>query len=254
MLTELISEKAPLFYYSFRQVRSTNNGLEEYRAANKITIRKNENFRKNGLQFVVYDSSDCGFQWQSDRINQTLIDRDFSERIDFYGKGDDKNRFGMFLCKKGLPEVAFATNGEKNGLWYLNFYSEYNDDVFEISRLGVVEFIRSTSSILQGVPYNPLQNTWFVIRAFVLSYYSKLYLMNRCDFLGVSAEEWEKKEVTIGLIDCVKLLSQLESMCDLRAFEALQERQRGNMRMFRYKMEHMVDIIGTYYILYRTIL
>lgn len=254
MAVELISDKAPLFYYSFRQVRTTNDGKEEYHDANKVVIRKNEDYLNEGLQFIIYNIHQYGNHLQSDGITQTLIDKDTFERIDFYGKGVDSNRFGVFLYKKDLPEVAFAFKGERNILWYLNFYSDYNDDVFEISRLGVAEFIRSTSLMLQGTTYNPLQNTWHAIRAFVLSYYSDLYGMSRFDFPGVSAEEWNKKESTIELIDCISLLSQLEGLCDSKMLEALGERQRGNIQMFKYKMEHMVDIIGTYYILYRTII
>ena len=201
MTTNLISKKAPLFYYSFRQVRTTNNGRDEYHGVNKVLIRKNEDYLNNGLQFLIYDSSDFGFSWQSDGISQTLIDRDSIDQVDFYGKGKDSDKYGVFLYKKALPEVAFATKGEKNILWYLNFYSEYNDDVFEISKSGISEFIRSTSSSLQGIPYNPLQNTWYAIRAFVLSYYSKLYNMNHSDFPGVSIEEWNEKESTINLIE-----------------------------------------------------
>lgn len=254
MITELISDKAPLFYYSFKQVRTSNEGIEEYHDANKVTIRKSEDYKNDGLQFIIYNAIQFGEHWQSDGINKTLIDRDTFDRVDFYGKDEDCGRLGVFLYKKNLPEVAFAFKGEKNILWYLNFYSDYNDDVFEISPSGVVEFIRSTSLALQGTPYNPLQNTMYAIRAFVLSYYSALYNMNRYNFPGVSAEEWNKKETTVKLIDCVNLLSQLENLCDSKMHEALNERHRGNIQMFKDKMEHMVDLIGTYYILYRTIL
>ena len=78
--------------------------------------------------------------------------------------------------------------------------------------------------------------------------------MNRYNFPGVSSEEWDKKETTIEIIDNVDLLSQMESLCDSRMHEALHEYQRGNAQMFNYRMEHMVDLIGTYYILYRTVL
>ncbi len=254
MATEFISDKAPLFYYSFRQIRITNDGREEYYDANKVTIRRNEDFKDDGLQITIYNVVRYGEHWKCDGIKQTQIDRDTFDRVDFYGKGEDNNRLGVLLYKKALPEVAFAFKGEKNILWYFNFYSEYNDDVFEISRSGVAEFIRTTSVPLQGVPYNPLQNTMYAVRAFVLSYYSKLYNMNKYDFSGVSAEEWNNKETTIDLIDCVNLLSQLESLCDTRMHEALYEYQRGNTQIFKYKMEHMVDLVGTYYILYRTIL
>lgn len=254
MVSDFISDKAPLFYYSFRQVRTTNDGKEEYHDASKVTIRKNNDYGNNGLQFSVFNVIRYGEHWQSDGINQTRIDRETFDRVDFYGKGEDSNRLGVFLYKKALPEIAFAFKGEKNILWYLNFYSDYNDDVFEISQSGIIEFIRSTSIALQGTPYNPLQNTMYAIRAFVLSHYSKIYNMNRYNFPGVSSEEWDKKETTIEIIDNVDLLSQMESLCDSRMHEALHEYQSGNAQMFNYRMEHMVDLIGTYYILYRTVL
>lgn len=155
MTADLISDKAPLFYYSFRQVRTTSFGQEETAAANKVIIRKNKDYKNDGLQFLIYSYDRNGRCWQSESIEHSLIDRDAVGRIDFFGKGQNKdgivvdNMFGVLLYKKDLPELAFAKKGEKDILWYLNFYSEYNDDVFEISQSGVAEFIRSTSFALQ---------------------------------------------------------------------------------------------------------
>ena len=253
MIAEYISEKAPLFYYSFRQVHITNGGKRETNAADKVIIQKNKNYRNNGLQFLVQEYNKYGRVLQSDAIMQTIINNDTLEHIDFLGDGISKNRKGEFHYKKDLPEVTLEDKEEKEIIHYLNFYSEYNDDVFELSEPGIVEFIRSTGSAMQGVPYNPFQNIWYAIRAFVLSYYSKLYNMNMYDYPGVSTDEWNAKESTANIIDCVSLLSQLEELCDSRMLEALRYRTEGNIRMFKYKMEHMVDIVGTYYILYRTL-
>lgn len=254
MLSELISNKQHLFYYSFRQVRTTDIGREETRVANKILIRKNDDFCNEGLQFIIHNFDQEGNECPYDEIMKTKIEMDSTERIDFYGKGKDSDRIGVLLYKKDKPELAFAKSNERNIIWYLNFYSGYNDDVFEISRQSVVEFISSTSQQMHNVPYNPLQNTWQAIRAFVLSYYSKLYHMNINSFPHVTIEEWDKKDIAVDLIDNINLLTQIERTCDERMLEAHKERQRGNELLFKQKMEKMVDLIGTYYILYRTIL
>ena len=102
MVSDFISDKAPLFYYSFRQVRTTNDGKEEYHDASKVTIRKNNDYGNNGLQFSVFNVIRYGEHWQSDGINQTRIDRETFDRVDFYGKGEDSNRLGVFLYKKAL--------------------------------------------------------------------------------------------------------------------------------------------------------
>ncbi len=54
MALELISEKAPLIYYSFRQSRIKDSGQYEINAANKVSIRKNSDFERDGLEVLVY--------------------------------------------------------------------------------------------------------------------------------------------------------------------------------------------------------
>ena len=107
--------------------------------------------------------------------------------------------------------------------------------------------------MLQGQPYDPLRNTWHAIRAFVLKYYSNTFGMSFYDFRGVSSEEWNKKEKTTGILDCISLLKQLEALCDEKVFDAYQDYRSGNENLFKRKLEGMVSTLGTYYILYRTL-
>lgn len=261
MTTDLISSKAPLIYYSFRQVRTKDNGSSEVHAANKVTIRKNDDYVSNGLEFLVYNCALSSTPELCDGIRYTIIDRDAIRRVDFYGKGVSSNgiplnnRMGVFQYQDDMPEVAFARTDMKNIYSYHNFYKPYNTnhDVFAISPSGVQEFIASTSSMLQGQPYDPLRNTWHAIRAFVLNYYSNKYGMSVCDFMGVSSEEWNKKEITTGILDRISLLKQLEALCDEKVFDAYQDYRSGNENLFKRKLEGMVSILGTYYILYRTL-
>lgn len=261
MTTDYISSKAPLIYYSFRQVRTTDSGSSEVHAANKITIRKNNEFDSNGLEFLVYNCALSVEPELCDGIRYTSIDRDFSSRVDFYGKGVSSNgvplnnRMGVFLYQNDMPEVGFARTDMKNIYFYLNFYKTYDtdNDLFVINQRSVQEFIASIGRMLQGQPYDPLNNIWYAIRAFVLNYYSKQYRMSQYEFRGVTTEEWSKKENATNLLNCCNLLKRLESLCDEKVFDAYQDYRYGNEMMFKRKLEGMVSLLGTYYILYRTL-
>ena len=262
MTTGLISSKAPLFYYSFQQVRTKDNDISEVHAANKVTIRKNDDFVSNGLEFLVYNCALSPIPELCDGIRYTKIDRDNLRRVEFYGKGVSgngiplNNRMGVFQYQDDMPEVAFARTDMKNIYSYHNFYKPYNTnhDVFAISPSAVQEFIASTGSMLQGQPYDPLRNIWHAIRAFVLNYYSVKFGMSAFDFRGVSSEEWDKKDKATGLLDNISLLKQLEALCDEKVFDAYKDYRNGKEVLFKRKLEGMVSIIGTYYILYRTLI
>ncbi len=259
MAVELISSKAPLFYYSFRQVRIKDSGNSEVNAANKVTIRKNHDFNSNGLEFLVYNCALSAHPELCEGIRFTSIDHDSSERVDFYGIGVSgngiplSNRMGVFLLKQGLPEVAFAKRNEKNIYWYFNYYSQYNPDVFAITPTSVREFIESTNANLSGQFYDPVNNTWFAIRAIVINYYSKLFSMSQSQMKVPTSTEWINKENVSNALNTCSLLKQLESICDEKAYNAYQDFRSGDTITFKKKMENMVSLLGTYYILYRTL-
>lgn len=260
MAVELISSKAPLIYYSFRQVRIKDSGNSEVNAANKVTIRKNSNFNSDGLEFLVYNCALSTKPELCEGIRFTSIDNDSPQRVDFYGKGVSgngiplTNRMGVFLYKNGMPEVAFARRNEKNIYWYFNFYSQYNADVFSINPDSIREFIESTNINLSGQIYDPAHNTWFAIRAIVLNYYSKLFSMSQVQMGVPLSVEWTNKEHVSQALDSCALLRQIESMCDERAYNAYQDFRNGDTTTFKKKMENMVSLLGTYYILYRTLI
>ena len=98
MVSDYISKKAPLFYYSFRQVRQTNSGVSEIHAANKITIRKHSDFNKDGLEFLVYNCALSATPELCGGVRYTSIERDSSQRVDFYGKGFSGNGVPLNTC------------------------------------------------------------------------------------------------------------------------------------------------------------
>lgn len=260
MVTDYISNTTPLFYYSFRQVRQKSTGVSEIHAANKITIRKHSDFAAEGLEFLVYNCAQSKTPELCGGVRYTSIEKDSTQRVDFYGKGVSDNGvplntwMGVFLYKYGMPTLALGRTNEKNILFYYNFYEQYGEDTFKISPEGVIEFIRSTGSFWDGQMYDPLGNVWYSIRAVVLGYYSQHYGLSRHDFIGLNGNEWENKERVSNLIDKVRLLRDVEALCDEKFHLAYEEYKRGNEFLFTQKMENMVSLLGTYYLLYRTIL
>ncbi len=260
MVSDYISKKAPLFYYSFRQVRQTNSGVSEIHAANKITIRKHSDFNKDGLEFLVYNCALSATPELCGGVRYTSIERDSSQRVDFYGKGFSGNGvplntwMGVFLLKYDMATLALGRTNEKNILFYYNFYEQYGEDTFQNSPEGVIEFIRSSGDLLDGQMYDPLGNVWHSIRAVVLDYYSVHYGLAYRDFMGLSRSEWENREKVSIAIDKVSLLRQIEALCDEKFYDSYQEYRRGNEYRCTQKMENMVSLLGTYYLLYRTVL
>ena len=259
-VTKLISSKAHLFYYSFRQVRDKYSGITEVNAANKITIRKNDDYLSNGLEFLVYNCALSPKPELCGGIRYTSIVKDTVNRVDFYGKGYSGNgfplndRMGVFTYEYGFPELVVGKTNERNIYSYYNVYGKYGKDTFLITHESIREFIASTDEWVDGQAYNPFSNSWQAIRAFVLDYYSRVYGMSRSDFPGTSQIEWMNKEKTTEIIDPLALLKQLEGACDERVHAAYRDYLRGNEYICWQKLENMVSLVGTYYILYRTLL
>ena len=260
MVSDCISNKAPLFYYSFRQVRQKSTGVSEIHAANKITIRKHSDFSSEGLEFLIYNCALNETPELCGGVRYTSIERNTSQRLDFYGKGVSGNGLplntwmGVFTLEYGMPTLILGRTTEKNILIYYNFYEQYGKDTFQISPEGVVEFIRSSGSFLNEQRYDPSGNIWYSIRAVVLDYYSRLYGLTQRDFVDLNRDEWENKERASDAIDKIALLHQIEAVCDEKYNTAYYEYRKGNEFRFTQRMESMVSSLGTYYILYKTIL
>ncbi len=68
-----------------------------------------------------------------------------------------------------------------------------------------------------------------------------------------SSTEWINKENVSQALNTRSLLQQLEAICDEKAFDAYKDFRAGDTLTFKKKMENMVSLMGTYYILYRTL-
>lgn len=258
MLTsKFISARVPLFYYSFTQKRIKESGDYEIHAANKITIRKHFNYENDGLEILVYNCALNVVPELCEGIRQTDIVSEKNEEIRFFGKGISgngiplTNRFGTFFYRNNMPEYAFGLRDCKNIYIYRNFYKTYGDDVFVINEESVKEFLLTSRQLMDTTPIDT--SIWVEIRCIVLSYYAKLYNWERNSLPFVYDMEWNSIDNIITPFDKIPILEMIEETCDEKVYDAYQDYRKGNEILFRKKIESMVSLLGTYYLLYRTL-
>ncbi len=258
MISFKISDKAPLVYYSYRQIIDEDAGSREINAANKITIRKHFDYEENGLELLVYNCALSKVPELCNGIRQTRIVMD-DERIDFNGKGSSgngvplNNIYGCFFNKKGMLELTTAKADRKYIYRYLNCYRNEHPEIFAIDTEHITEFFRSTYRFLHGTSYNPT-NIWFATRACVLSYYSVKMNWNIGSFPFASETEWQNMHKVATDQLRITLLANFEKTLDERFHEAFQYFRKGDEITFHTKLDGMITFLGIYYLVYSTLL
>lgn len=227
MVSEFISTRVPLFYYSFTQKRIKENEDYEIHAANKITIRKHYDFKNNGLEILVYNCALNVVPELCEGIRQTEIDRETNEEIRFYGKGESgngvplANRFGIFFYKNNMPEYAFGRRDCKNIYIYQNCYKTYGCDVFHINEESVKEFLLTSRQLMDTTSIDT--SVWGDIRGIVLNYYAKLFNWDRNSLPFVYDIEWNSIDNIITPFDKIPILKMIEETCDEKVYDAYQD-------------------------------
>lgn len=258
MIGSKISSKAPLIYYSYRQVINEDAGSREINAANKITIRKHSDYAADGLEILMYNCALSAEPELCNGIRQTHIVAD-DERIDFEGKGLSgngvplNNLYGCFFDENGKIQVSTAKKNRKYIYHYLNCYRDEHPEVFALDMNHIAEFFRSVYQFLYGMAYDP-SNTWFAVRACVLSYYSRKLGWSVCPFPFASEAEWQNMHKVASDPLRIQLLADFEKTLDERFHEAFQYFREGDMTVFHQKLDGMISLLGTYYLLYSTLL
>ena len=258
MINSFISEKAPLIYYSYRQLIVENGRNREIHAANKISIRKHHNFDEDGLEFLIYNCALSKTPELCNGIRQSHIVHD-AKRIDFEGKGLSGNgvplnkQFGCFFTDNGLVQLSTAFNTRKYVCHYLNCFREEHPDIFANDLEQITEFFRSTFTFLKDYNYDST-NTWFLIRACVLSYYKDKYGWNQCPFPFILPEEWENMDKIANTDVKLALLKEFENDLDKRFHDAYQYYKDDDEYMFKKELGGMLNFQGIYYLIYSTLI
>lgn len=261
MINTTISDEAPLIYYSYRQIITEDEGKREINAANKVSIRKHSDYATNGLEFLVYNCALSNEPELCNGIRQTFIVND-ADKIDFEGKGVSgngvplNNIYGCFYNNKGMIELVTAKKNRKYIYHYQNCYSAEHPEIFLLDMAHIQEFFRSTLQNLQtmNMPYNPFNNVWYAIRAFVLSYYSRKWDWKQCPFPYVLDAEWSNRHQVSKVISKIAMLKDFERNMDAQFHEAYQYFRCGDTNMFHQKLDAMLNIQNIYYLIYSTLL
>lgn len=239
----LLSNDAPLFYYSFLKIERTGLGDKEIPEANKISVRRHRNYKKSGLLIEMYGCSDDG-KWEIyDGVSESKITYEKDCSVYFT---DLDNRSGIFSVLDSMPEMSFAQTGGTEYNFFLNFYKNYGSEVFSINKNSVKGFLISSAPLCDsdratcnGFP------VWETIRGIIGEYYSRIY---RWDNYGSQA-----LRDNTDILDKVALLDYLEGLCDERAAKAYACLKQGSTLRFRAMMESMVSVLWTYHLMYRVI-
>lgn len=258
MISSFISNKTPLIYYSYRQIINENGGRREINAANKITVRKHDNYSENGLEFLIYNCALSPEPEICNGIRQTKIIRD-EERIDFEGKGVSgngiplNNIYGVFTNDKGMLVLTTAKKNRNYIYHYLNCYCDEDKDIFHIDMEHISEFFRSTFRFLKGMPHDSY-NTWFAARACVLNHYYKKMKWQNCPFSDVSMIELDNMHNDFNETMKKSLLKIFENALDNHFYEAYQYYRNGDKISFQQKLNAMLPLQGVYYLIYSTLI
>lgn len=254
MISTTLSHKAPLIYYSFTQIIQEEYGTREIHAANKISIRKHDDYDKDGIELLMYN---CALSPKSELCNgirQTHIVED-SHQINFHGKGLSgngvplNNLIGCYFNKNGMIEVITGKTTRKYIYHYLNCYRDEHPEVFNVNNLdNVFEFLRSTKELLQDIPYD-INNPWYRARACVISHYGKRSLIPHIFSIEKRYEDVQIKESVK-----VALLKLFEEQLDGKFHEAYQHYRNNEEFIFKQKLNGMIDLLGVYYLIYNTLL
>lgn len=257
MISSTISSEAPLIYYSYSQVIQEEYANREINAANKITIRKHNDYKNNGIEFLIYNCALNPIPELCNGIRQTYIINDH-DKIDFEGKGLSgngiplTNLYGCFFNNKGMLELITAKKNRTYIYHYLNCYRNEHPEVFNIDMKHVHEFFRSTYNNLRQISAGP-DNFWIKIRACILNYYQNKYNWTTCP-LPVFPIEWDyMKKIDFKKMR-ITLLKDIEGDMDKMFFEAFQYFKKGEHDIFQRKLDSMIAFQGIYYLLYQTLL
>ncbi len=239
----LLSNAAPLFYYSFLKIERTGLGDKEIPEANKISVHRHNNCKKSGLLIEMYSCGTNG-KWEIyDGVAESKITYEKECSVYFT---DPDNRAGIFSVLDSMPEMSFAQTGGTEYNFFLNFYRNYGAEVFSINRDSVNGFLISSAPLCGSdeVTCNGFP-VWETIRGIIGEYYSRIYRWKNDgpQAFRDNTDIWDK----------VALLGYLEGLCDERAAKAYNWLKHGNALMFKVMMESMVSVLGTYYLMYRVI-
>lgn len=217
-LSDVVTSQEHLFYYANRMVR-VEDGIDVYSIdiAQKVAVRKNDNFAFNGFEFLIYNLYQGPNPELCNGIRQTEIRKDALFEVSFVGKGYSSNGVSLSdLCGFfKYDEMLFQYSKGKVGNNMLSKYENVFVDktgLFSFTKNGIDKFLMETLPLIT-TNRNGESIYWEKIRYIILSYYIQKNLI-RFDANLVTRNEWEAAETYAFCFDKHEILHVLETVCD----------------------------------------
>lgn len=218
-LSDIITSQEHLFYYANRMVR-VEDGIDGYAIdiAQKVTVRKNDNFSYNGFEFLIYNLYQSSTPELCNGIRQTEISKDNLSEVSFVGKGYSSNGVplndlcGFFKYEEMLFQYSKGKVGNNMLSKYENVFAD-KKGLFSLTKCSIDNFLMDTLPLIST---NRSEESihWEKIRCIVLSYYFKKNQFTCFDANLVTQDEWASIETDSFCFDKHEILHILEMVCD----------------------------------------
>ena len=258
-LSDLITSKAHLFYYANRMVR-VENGIDgcSIDIAQKIAIRKNDNFDYNGFEFLIYNLYQGSKPELCNGIRQTSIIDDILSEITFVGKGYSSNGVPLDnLCGAvKYDDMLFQYSKGKVGNSIMSKYENIFADkagIFSLTKSSIDNFLKTTLPLIT-TNRSGESIYWEKIRYIILSYYVQKNLWKYFDANIVTRDEWTAVERNTFCFDKLEMLHLMEMVCDSNFYNySLSSRTNDEARIINY-LQKLQLYQRAYYYVYSTLL
>lgn len=218
-LSGIISSQEHLFYYANRMVR-VEDGIDGYAIdiAQKVTVRKNDNFAYDGFEFLIYNLYQSSTPELCNGIRQTEITRDNLSEVSFVGKGYSSNGVplnnlcGFFIYDEMLFQYSKGKVGNNMLSKYENVFAD-KKGLFSLTKSSIDSFLIDTLPLI-STNRSKESIYWEKIRYIILSCYIKKNQFTHFDANLVTQDEWAAIERDSFCFDKHEILHLLEMVCD----------------------------------------
>lgn len=218
-LSGIILSQEHLFYYANRMVR-VEDGIDGYAIdiAQKVTVRKNDNFAYDGFEFLIYNLYQSSTPELCNGIRQTEITRDNLSEVSFVGKGYSSNGVplnnlcGFFKYEEMLFQYSKGKVGNNMLSKYENVFAD-KKGMFSLAKSSIENFLMDTLPLI-STNRSKESIYWEKIRYIVLSYYFKNNQITHFDANLITQDEWTAVERDSFCFDKHEILHLLEMVCD----------------------------------------
>lgn len=257
-LSEITSRDLHIFYYSHKMMKETMMGdIDPVNIAQKITIRKNNNFAGSGYEFLIYNLYQSTVPELCNGIRQTIVTKEDNNVIEFDGTGYSSNGVslsnlcGHFNYKNLLFQYSKGVQGKGFYSKYVNFFAD-KSDIFVPNKKNVEDFLRETIEYVttrrsSGSYY------WEQMRYIIVTYFLEKGYWKSWNSDIITEFEWTNAGL-LSDIDPFEVLQLVEGACDQIYHNINYARRNGDAMKAAALTNALLMYQRVYYYIFYTLL